>query len=153
MSTQKELDAIFMKAAKEEALAGLAENGIPIGAVLVRNGEIISRGRNQRVQKGNAILHAEMDCLMNAGRQRTYRDTTLYSSLAPCYMCSGAAVQFKVGRVVAGEDKNFPGDPKFFEQHGVPYSVMQDPELIKVMADFIEARPELWFEDIGEIEE
>lgn len=153
MTDQKIQDELFMKAARDEALAGLAENGIPIGAVLVRNGEIISRGRNQRVQKGNAILHAEMDCLMNAGRQRTYRDTTLYSTLAPCYMCSGAAIQFRVGRVVAGEDKNFPGDPNFFAQHNVPYSVMQDPELIQVMAEFIKDRPELWFEDIGEIVE
>jgi creatinine deaminase len=151
MKNQKDLDSVFMEAAIEEARAGSAEGGIPIGAVLVRDGVIISRGRNQRVQQDNAILHAEMHCLMNAGRQKTYRDTVLYSTLAPCYMCSGAAVQFKVGRVVAGEDKNFPGDPSFFEQHGIPYSVMQNEELIALMSKFIQEHPELWFEDIGEI--
>jgi len=145
-----ENDARFMKEAANEAMQGLKEGGIPIGSVLVRGGVIIGRGHNQRVQKGSAILHGEMDCLMNAGRQTSYRDTVIYSTLSPCMMCSGTIVQFKIPRVVIGEAVNFPGAPEFLRSHGVVVEILNDPELIRMMGDFIQARPELWNEDIAE---
>jgi cytosine deaminase len=145
-----ENDARFMKEAANEAMQGLKEGGIPIGSVLVRGGVIIGRGHNQRVQKGSAILHGEMDCLMNAGRQTSYRDTVIYSTLSPCMMCSGTIVQFKIPRVVVGEAVNFPGAPEFLRSHGVVVEILNDPELIRMMGDFIQARPELWNEDIAE---
>jgi cytosine deaminase len=143
-------DLMFMEEAKAEAMKGLAEGGIPIGSVLVRNGVMIGRGHNQRVQKGSAILHGEMDCLVNAGRQRSYRDTVIYSTLSPCMMCSGTIVQFKIPRVVVGETQNFPGAPDFMRSHGVEVVVLNDPSLVTMMADFIRSRPELWNEDIAE---
>lgn len=139
-----------MKEAANEAMQGLKEGGIPIGSVLVRGGLIIGRGHNQRVQKGSAILHGEMDCLMNAGRQTSYRDTVIYSTLSPCMMCSGTIVQFKIPRVVVGEAVNFPGAPEFLRSHGVVVEILNDPELIRMMGDFIQDRPELWNEDIAE---
>jgi cytosine deaminase len=145
-----ENDARFMKEAANEAMQGLKEGGIPIGSVLVRGGLIIGRGHNQRVQKGSAILHGEMDCLMNAGRQTSYRDTVIYSTLSPCMMCSGTIVQFKIPRVVVGEAVNFPGAPEFLRSHGVVVEILNDPELIRMMGDFIQDRPELWNEDIAE---
>jgi cytosine deaminase len=145
-----ESHARFMKEAADEARQGLGEEGIPIGSVLVRGGVIIGRGRNQRVQKGSAILHGEMDCLMNAGRQTSYRDTVIYSTLSPCMMCSGTIVQFKIPRVVVGEAVNFPGAPEFLRSHGVVVEILNDPELVRMMGDFIKARPELWNEDIAE---
>ena len=145
-----ENDARFMKEAANEAMQGLKEGGIPIGSVLVRGGVIIGRGHNQRVQKGSAILHGEMDCLMNAGRQTSYRDTVIYSTLSPCMMCSGTIVQFKIPRVVVGEAVNFPGAPEFLRSHGVVVEILNDPELMRIMGDFIQARPELWNEDIAE---
>ncbi|MFZ5806914.1 MAG: nucleoside deaminase [Verrucomicrobiota bacterium] len=141
---------IFMQEAMKEAKAGLEEGGIPIGSVLVRDGKIIGRGRNQRVQQGNAILHAEIHCLMNAGRQKTYRDTILYSTLSPCYLCSGAIVQFKIPHVVMGEDVNFSGAPEFLKSHGVKVENMMIPELIDIMKKFTQDQPELWNEDIAE---
>lgn len=139
-----------MNEAKAEALKGLAEGGIPIGSILVRNGEIIGRGHNQRVQKGSAILHGEMDCLMNAGRQRSYRDTIIYSTLFPCMMCSGTIVQFKIPRVVVGEAFSFPGAPDFMRSHGVEVLVLNDSSLVEMMNKFISEKPALWNEDIAE---
>jgi len=139
-----------MNEAKAEALKGLAEGGIPIGSILVRNGEIIGRGHNQRVQKGSPILHGEMDCLMNAGRQRNYRDTVIYSTLSPCMMCSGTIVQFKIPRVVVGEALSFPGAPDFMRSHGVEVLVLNDPSLVEMMKNFISEKPALWNEDIAE---
>lgn len=143
-------DLHFMNEAKAEALKSLAEGGIPIGSILVRNGEIIGRGHNQRVQKASAILHGEMDCLMNAGRQRSYRDTIIYSTLSPCMMCSGTIVQFKIPRVVIGDDVNFPGAPDFMRSHGVEVLVLNDSSLVEMMNNFISEKPALWNEDIAE---
>lgn len=141
----------FMRAAIDEAKAGLAEGGIPIGSVLVRDGRIIGRGHNRRVQDGDPITHAEIDCLRNAGRIGSYRDTTLYSTLMPCYLCSGAVVQFEIPRVVVGESATFPGGPEFMRSHGVEVIDLDLDECKQMMRDFIAARPELWQEDIGEL--
>ncbi|MBM4455175.1 MAG: nucleoside deaminase [Verrucomicrobia bacterium] len=143
-------DLRLMKEAEAEARLGLQEGGIPIGSILVRGGQVVGRGHNQRVQKGSAILHGEMDCLMNAGRQKSYRDTVLYSTLCPCFMCAGTIVQFKIPRVVVGEAVNFPGAPDFLRSQGVAVVILNQPGLIRMMADFIRAQPELWNEDIAE---
>ena len=145
-----DFDEQFMKEAEAEARKGLAEGGIPIGSILVREEKIIGRGHNQRVQKGSAILHGEMDCLMNAGRQKSYLDTIIYSTLCPCYMCSGTIVQFKIPRVVVGEAVNFPGAPEFLRSHGVEVVILNQAALVKMMGDFIQAKPKLWNEDIAE---
>lgn len=145
-----EQDLFFMKEAEAEARRGLFEGGIPIGSILVRDGKIIGRGHNQRVQKGSAILHGEMDCLMNAGRQKSYRDTVIYSTLSPCMMCSGTIVQFKIPRVVIGDAVNFPGAPDFMSSHGIEVEILNQPGLIDMMGDFIRSSPELWNEDISE---
>lgn len=141
--------APFLQAAIEEARTGLAEGGLPIGSVLVREGRIIARGHNRRVQKGDPMAHAEIDCLTQAGRQKTYRDTTLYSTLMPCYLCSGAVVQFGIPRVVVGESVNFPGGPEFMRRHAVDVLDLRDDECIQMMAQFIREHPDLWHEDIG----
>lgn len=140
-----------MKAAIEEAKRGLSEGGIPIGSVLVKDGKIIGRGHNQRVQKGSPTLHAEIDCLENAGRIGSYKDTILYSTLMPCYLCSGAVVQFEIKKVVVGESKTFSGGPEFMRAHGVEVTDLDLDECKKMMKDFIEANPILWNEDIGEL--
>jgi cytosine deaminase len=139
----------FIVAALDEARRGLAEGGIPIGSVLVRDGQIIGRGHNRRVQRGDPMAHAEIDCLQQAGRQRTYGDTTLYSTLSPCYLCSGAAVQFGIPTVVIGEARTFPGAPEFLASHGIRVVDLDLPECYEMMAAFIAAHPELWNEDIG----
>jgi cytosine deaminase len=139
----------FLKAAIDEARKGLAEGGIPIGSVLVRDGEIIGRGHNQRVQKDDPMTHAETDCLRNAGRIGSYAGTTLFSTLMPCYMCAGTVVQFGIKRVVVGESITFPGAPEFMRSHGVEVIDLSNPECISMMEDFIRAKPELWNEDIG----
>ena len=139
----------FMAVALEEARQGLAEGGIPIGSVLVRDGQVIGRGHNRRVQRGDPMAHAEIDCLQHAGRQRSYKDTTLYSTLAPCYLCSGAAVQFGVPRVVIGEARTFPGAPDFLRSHGIQVLNLDLPECYEMMAAWIAAHPALWNEDIG----
>jgi cytosine deaminase len=139
----------FLKAAIDEARKGLSEGGIPIGSVLVRNGEIIGRGHNQRVQKDDPMTHAETDCLRNAGRIGSYAGTTLYSTLMPCYMCAGTVVQFGIKRVVVGESKTFPGAPEFMRSHGVEVIDMSNLECIEMMEDFIRTKPGLWNEDIG----
>ena len=140
-----------MKAAIDEAKKGLSEGGIPIGSVLVKSGKIIGRGHNQRVQKGSPILHAEIDCLENAGRIGSYKDTVLYSTLMPCYLCSGAVVQFDIKKVIVGESATFPGGPEFMREHGVEVTDLNLDECKKLMTDFIEANPKLWNEDIGEL--
>lgn len=140
----------FMQAAIDEARKGLAEGGIPIGSALVKDGVLVATGRNKRVQEGNPILHGEMDCLNNAGRIGSYRDTVIYSTLMPCYMCAGTIVQFKIPKVVVGESRTFPGARKFMEEHGVEVVDLDLPECVKMMEDFIAAKPELWNEDIGE---
>ncbi len=146
-------DARFLAAAIAEAEAGLAEGGIPIGSVLVRGGQIIGRGHNRRVQQGDQTAHAEIDCLRLAGRQRTLRDTVLYSTLMPCSLCAGAVVQFGIPRVVAGESRTFAGARAFLEANGVAVIDLGDPRCIQMMEQFITARPELWHEDIGVTEE
>jgi cytosine deaminase len=142
----------FLKAAVDEAKQGLAEGGIPIGSVLVVEGRIIGRGHNRRVQKGSAVLHAEMDCLENAGRLRAdvLRRSTLYSTLSPCDMCSGAVLLFEIPRVVVGENTTFRGPQYYLRSRGVEVEIVNDPECIRMMEEFIRARPELWNEDIGE---
>jgi len=139
----------FLLAAIEEARLGLSEGGLPIGSVLVRNGQIIARGHNRRVQNGDPMAHAEIDCLTKAGRQKTYKDTVLYSTLMPCYLCSGAVVQFGIPKVVAGESVTFKGGPEFLRGHGVEVVDLADPTCIKLMTDFIRDYPTLWNEDIG----
>jgi cytosine/creatinine deaminase len=140
----------FMKAAIDEARKGRQEGGIPIGSVLVRDGRLIARGHNKRVQERNPILHGEMDCLNNAGRIGSYRNTTIYSTLMPCYMCAGTIVQFKIPRVVVGESRTFAGAREFMEQHGVEVVDLNLPECVEMMEEFIAEEPELWNEDIGE---
>lgn len=139
-----------MQAAIDEARKGLAEGGIPIGSALVKDGQLIATGRNKRVQERNPILHGEMDCLNNAGRIGSYRNTVIYSTLMPCYMCAGTIVQFKIPKVIVGESRTFPGARAFMEAHGVEVIDLDLPECISMMEDFIAAKPELWNEDIGE---
>ncbi|MCB9104933.1 MAG: nucleoside deaminase [Anaerolineales bacterium] len=142
----------FMRAAIDEAKKGLAAGGIPIGSVLVIDGKIVGRGHNQRVQKGSAVLHAEMDCLENAGRLKAgdYQRAVLYSTLSPCDMCSGTVLLYKIPKVVIGENKTFQGPEEYVRSRGVELEILNDAECIKLMEDFIAARPELWNEDIGE---
>jgi cytosine deaminase len=139
----------FLLAAIDEARVGLKEGGLPIGSVLVRNHQIIARGHNRRVQRGDPMAHAEIDCLTNAGRQKTYGDTVLYSTLMPCHLCSGAVVQFGIPKVVVGESVNFAGAPEFMRSKGVEVVDAHDRECIDMMAQFIREHPELWNEDIG----
>jgi cytosine deaminase len=141
----------FMRAAIDEAKRGLGEGGIPIGSVLVIDGQIVGRGHNRRVQKGSAILHAEMDCLENAGRLKAsdYQRATLYSTLSPCDMCSGTALLYKIPKIVIGEHETFQGPEEYVRSRGVELVILDDPECIQLMRDFIAARPELWNEDIG----
>ena len=143
---------MFMKAAIDEARIGLAEGGIPIGSVLVIDGKIVARGHNRRVQKGSAILHAEMDCLEAAGRLKPedYRRATLYSTLSPCDMCSGAALLYKIPHIVIGENQTFQGPEAYLRERGLRLEVLSDPQCIALMNQLIEERPDLWFEDIGE---
>ena len=139
----------FIRAAIEEARQGLSEGGLPIGSVLVRGGQIIGRGHNRRVQKNDPMAHAEIDALSNAGRQKTYRDTVLYSTLMPCHLCSGAIVQFGIPRVIVGESANFAGAPDYLRTHRVQVIDLHDPECVQMMGDFIRTHPDLWNEDIG----
>ena len=142
----------FMLAAIEEAKKGLEEGGIPIGSVLVIDGKIAGRGHNRRVQKGSAILHAEMDCIENAGRLKAadYKKAVLYSTLSPCDMCSGTVLLYKIPKVVIGENKTFRGPEDYLRTRGVELELLNDPECIKLMEDFIGRNPGLWNEDIGE---
>lgn len=138
-----------MQAAIEQAKKSLAEGGIPIGSVLVKDGTIVAQGHNKRVQEKNPILHGEMDCLNNAGRIGSYRDTTIYSTLMPCYMCAGTIVQFSIPKVVVGESVTFSGARRFMEEHGVEVVDLNDLSCIEMMQDFIHKNPKLWNEDIG----
>src|SRR2546421_5352690 len=142
----------FMAAAIEEAEQGRAEGGIPIGSVLVHQGKIIGRGHNRRVQKGSAVLHGEMDALENAGRQpaQVYKECTIYTTLSPCAMCSGAILLYGIPRVVIGENQTFLGEEVLLRSRGVELTVVQDAALIDMMRAFIAAHPTLWNEDIGE---
>ncbi|MCZ2151034.1 MAG: nucleoside deaminase [Bryobacterales bacterium] len=141
----------FLEEAIAQARKSLAEGGIPIGSVLVHQGDIIGRGHNCRVQTGSPIDHGEMNCLRNAGRlpARVYRECTLYSTLSPCPMCSGAAVLYRIPRVVVGEDTTFLGAEEYMRSHGIQVEVLQDEECIRMMREFIRAHPDLWNEDIG----
>ncbi len=143
-------DRRMLRIAYEEAKAGFDEGGCPIGSVLARGDAVVAQGRNRRVQEGDPIAHGEMDALRKAGRQRTYGDTTLYTSLSPCMMCAGTIVQFGIPRVVIAENTNFGGNEAFLRQRGVEVVVADDPDCIALMARFIEERPELWAEDIAE---
>lgn len=145
-----EVDRHFLRIAYDEAKAGFDEGGCPIGSVLARGGEELARGRNQRVQRGDPIAHGEMDALRKAGRQRTYRDTTLYTSLSPCMMCAGTIVQFAIPRVVIGEAVNFGGNEAFLRERGVDVIIADDPDCIALMKRFIAEKPALWAEDIAE---
>lgn len=143
-------DKRLLRIAYEEAKAGFDEGGCPIGSVLARGGEVVSRGRNQRVQGGDPIAHGEMDALRKAGRQKTYRDAVLYTSLSPCMMCSGTIVQFGIPRVVIGDATNFGGNEEFLWSRGVEVVIAEDPDCVALMKRFIEENPELWAEDIAE---
>ena len=141
-----------MLAAVEQARAGLAEGGIPIGSVLVHGDKIIGRGHNRRVQSGSPVLHGEMDALENAGRQLAsiYRECTIYTTLSPCSMCSGAILLYGIPRVVVGENQTFQGEEEHLRSRGVDVTVLQNPDCIRLMREFIAARPGLWNEDVGE---
>ena len=149
MQDQNTKDA-FMQAAIDEARLGRSQGGIPIGSVLVRDGKIIGQGHNKRVQEDSAIKHGEMDCLTNAGRQRSYRDTVIYTTLMPCYMCAGTIVQFKIPKVMVGESRTFGESRAFLESHGVEVVDLNLQECVDMMNEFIEAEPALWNEDIME---
>ena len=142
----------FLQAAIDEARQGLAEGGIPIGSVLVIDQDIIGRGHNRRIQRGSAILHAEMDAIENAGRltARDYRRAVLYSTLSPCDMCSGTALLYRIPKIVIGENRTFRGPEDYVRSRGVSLEILDHPECIQLMRTFIDSRPELWNEDIGE---
>ena len=148
-------DLKWMEKALQQAQDSYDQGGLPIGSVLVRhhqNGddELIGEGHNQRVQQGDPIAHGEMDCIRKAGRQRTYRDTTIYTTLSPCMMCSGTVVQFRIPRVVIGENRNFGGNEEFLRSNGIEVVILDDAKCTALMARFIAERPEVWNEDIGE---
>ena len=152
MDQMSEDDKRFYKIAWDEAKKSLSENGVPVGAVLVKDGKIISKGHNQRVQKNNPIAHGEMDCIGRAGRQTSYKGMTLYTTLSPCMMCSGAIIQFKIPRLVIGENKNFKGNIEFLKKNGVEIIILNDDDSITMMSKFINLHPELWDEDIQQHE-
>jgi len=150
MTTTPDYEAM-LQVALEEARQGLAEGGIPIGAALFhRDGRLLGRGHNRRVQEGDPSVHGETDAFRKAGRQRSYRDTIMVTTLAPCWYCSGLVRQFNIGAVVVGESVNFPGGLDWLRENGVEVIDLASPECIQMMADFIAARPDLWYEDIGE---
>ncbi|NHI90209.1 MAG: nucleoside deaminase [Candidatus Thorarchaeota archaeon] len=142
----------FMAEAIDEAKKGLADGGVPIGSVLVIDDKIVGRGHNQRIQKGSAVLHAEMDCLENAGRltAKDYKRSVLFSTLSPCDMCSGAVLLYGIPKVIVGENKTFQGPEQYVRSRGVEVVVLDDPECIRMMEKFIKENPILWNEDIGE---
>ena len=146
------MDAGFMAEAIAEARYGLAEGGIPIGAVLIRNGQVVARGHNRRVQHKSAILHAEMDCLESIGRQPAafYRDCTIYTTLSPCSMCSGCIRLYGIRRVVIGENKTFLGDEEILKANNIQVDVLDSKACFEIMSEFIEQHPMLWHEDIGQ---
>ncbi len=148
MASSAELE--LFETALAEAQQGFSEKGIPIGSILVEDGRIVGRGRNRRVQEGDAIAHGEMDCLRQAGRRRSYRNTTLFTTLSPCMMCSGTIVQFKIPRVVIGENQTFGGNEDFLRSRGVEVVVLNDLRCVSLMKRFQDEYPDIWAEDIGE---
>ena len=148
MAAEEEL--VVFEAALEEARRGYATKGIPIGSVLAEGDKIVGRGHNKRVQEGDAIAHGEMDCLRQAGRRRSYRGTTLYTTLSPCMMCAGTIVQFKIPRVVIGENQTFGGNEAFLRSQGVEVVVLNDLRCVELMTSFQTENPDIWAEDIGE---
>ncbi|GAA4410919.1 nucleoside deaminase [Nibrella viscosa] len=141
----------FMQEAIRQARKSLDEGGIPIGSALVKDGKLVASGHNKRIQEDNPILHGEMDCLNNAGRVGSFRNTVIYSTLMPCYMCAGTIVQFKIPKVIVGESRTFAGAREFMEQHGVEVIELDLPECVAMMDQFIARKPEVWNEDIGEL--
>ncbi|MDN7119797.1 nucleoside deaminase [Nocardioides sp. ChNu-153] len=152
MSTVRDQDRQFLDQAVEQARIGWEEGGVPIGAALVHGGELLAVGRNRRVQLGSAIRHGETDCLENAGRlpARTYRESTLYTTLSPCYMCAGTIVLYGIPRVVVGENESFQASEEWLRSHGVEVDVVDDAECRALMEKMMAERPEIWAEDIGE---
>jgi cytosine deaminase len=148
MASSAELE--LFETALAEAQRGFSEKGIPIGSILVEDGRIVGRGHNKRVQEGDAIAHGEMDCLRQAGRRRSYRNTTLFTTLSPCMMCSGTIVQFKIPRVVIGENQTFGGNEDFLRSRGVEVVVLNDLRCVSLMKRFQDEYPDIWAEDIGE---
>jgi cytosine deaminase len=142
-------DNEFMALALEQARKSCEEGGVPVGAVMVEGGKVIAAGHNQRVQQGDPVAHGEMDCIRKAGRRSRYDDVTLYTTLSPCMMCAGAIVQFGIGRVVVGEDKNFKGNAGFLREHGVEVTLLDDDGCRSLMDAFIAEHPDLWDEDIA----
>ncbi|MDH3670308.1 MAG: nucleoside deaminase [Gammaproteobacteria bacterium] len=142
-------DRKLMALALAEARTGYDEGGVPVGAIMVQDGEIIGRGRNRRVQEGNPVSHGETDCMKNAGRRSDYSRVTMYTTLSPCMMCTGTILQFGIRRVVIGEDRNFSGNIDFLRERGVEVVLLNDRDCIELMSRFIAERPELWYEDIS----
>ena len=142
-------DREFIRIALEEAQAGFEEGGVPVGAVMIEDGEVLARGRNRRVQDGNPVSHGETDCMKNAGRRPDYSKITMYTTLSPCMMCTGTILQFGIRRLVIGEVKNFAGNVEFLSERGVDVVILHDEACIDLMSRFIEIRPELWYEDIA----
>jgi creatinine deaminase len=149
MNNSINYDEKFIQLALQEAKRSYEEGGLPIGAVMVENGQVIASGHNRRVQEGNPIAHGEMDCFKNAGRRARYGDVTLYTTLSPCMMCSGTIIQFGIEKVVIGENRNFPGNIDFLKKHGIEVLLLNDPECIALMERFIREKPQLWDEDIA----
>lgn len=147
--TTKEQDLKFMAMAFDQAQKSYDEGGLPIGAVMVEDDQVLAAGHNKRVQEGDPIAHGEMDCLRQAGRRNSYKNVTLYTTLSPCMMCAGTIVQFGIKRVVIGEDENFAGNIAFLESHGVEVVVLDDKRCIALMARLIQEKPQLWNEDIA----
>lgn len=146
----KDWEQALLDRALDQAQKSYDEGGLPIGAALAKGPEIIAVGHNRRFQDGDPIAHGEMDCLRRAGRRRDYQDLTLYTTLSPCMMCTGTIIQFGIPRVVIGEDKNFPGNPKFLHERGVDVVIADDENCIALMAKLIKEKPELWAEDIAQ---
>lgn len=148
-TSSSERDRHFMVQAYREALAGYEQGGVPVGAVMVRDDQIIARGRNKRVQEGDTVMHGETDCLRAAGLRDDYEKIVLYTTLSPCMMCTGAILHFGIGRVVVGEDVNFPGNIELLRARGVEVVLMDDADCKSLMAKFIAEQPNIWFEDIA----
>ena len=145
-----DIDKRFLRIAYDEAKAGYEEGGCPIGSVLAEGDRLIAKGRNQRVQKSDPIAHGEMDCLRNAGRQKSYRSMSLYTSLSPCMMCTGTIIQFGIPRLVIGENVTFGGNENFLRERGIEVVIVDDADCKELMRRFIEEKPELWAEDIAD---
>jgi len=142
-------DIQFLQQAYREALAGYEQGGVPVGAVMVRDGEVLARGRNKRVQEGDTVMHGETDCLRAAGLRDDYGEIDLYTTLSPCMMCTGAILHFGIKRVVVGENVNFPGNIDFLRERGVEVVLIDDAECKALMNRFIKEKPEIWYEDIA----